>query len=424
MEAFFNSDGTRVEVHIQVLSNGVHTDPDSWPITNDPAIVLSSHPAATKTVTKIRTGYYTVVWTGLSPALAHGDVVRVAIDGAISGTAWSTWTTPIQVVWLPLHTLGTNAPADWFNAASISADAGAEIADEVQSRELTLTAAYDAAKTAASQTSVNDIPTVAEFEARTLASAAYATAAQINSLNVNTRANISVPIEIETPDSGTQVYKVRMFLFDVVGNMESPDSEPTVALVNAAGTDRASRLSVVSNPSTGVYSWDYTATDDDAEEQLNWTFTVVEGGLTRVYPATSYVVEETAYRFTSTDRATLNSRASQTSLDAEAVKTAAILEDTGTTIPAQITGLNNLSASQVNAEVLDVLNVDTHAELSSPPAATSSLKDKLTWLFMWMRNKSTETATERKLYADDTTTIVSTETVSDDGTTFTKGEAS
>jgi hypothetical protein len=56
----------------------------------------------------------------------------VAIDGAISSTAWSTWTTPIQVVWLPLYTLGTNAPSDWFNAASISADAGAEIAALVE----------------------------------------------------------------------------------------------------------------------------------------------------------------------------------------------------------------------------------------------------------------------------------------------------
>ena len=165
-------------------------------------------------------------------------------------------------------------------------------------------------------TILNNIPTTAEFEARTLAAASYATAAQINSLNVNTRANISVPIEIETPDSGTQVYKIRLFLFDIDGNMEAPDSTPTVALVNAAGTDRSSRLSSASNASTGVYSWDYTATDDDAEEQLNWTFTVVEGGLTRVYPATSYVVEETAYRFTSTDRSTLNSRSSQTSVDA------------------------------------------------------------------------------------------------------------
>lgn len=64
------------------------------------------------------------------------------------------------------------------------------------------------------------------------------------------------------------------------------------------------------------------------------------------------------------------------------------------------------------------------AELGAVPAATSSLKDKLTWLFMWARNKSAQSTTERKLFADNTTTVVSTETVSDNGTTFTKGEAS
>lgn len=80
--------------------------------------------------------------------------------------------------------------------------------------------------------------------------------------------------------------------------------------------------------------------------------------------------------------------------------------------------------AQVNAEMLDVLSVDTFAELSAPPAANSTLKDKLTWLFMWARNRATQTATHRRLYADNTTTIVSTESVSDDGITYDKGEAS
>jgi hypothetical protein len=198
---------------------------------------------------------------------------------------------------------------------------------------------------------LNDIPTTAEFEARTLAAANYATASQINSLQVNTRASVQVPVEIETPDSGTQVWKIRLFLFDSDGNMEAPDSTPTVALVNAAGTDRSSRLSAATTLSTGAYSWDYTSTDDDAEEQLNWTFTVVEGGLTRIYPATSYVVEETAYRFTSTDRSTLNSRASSTEIAAVSTKLgtpagasmsadiASVKTDTGTAIPGLFTTL-------------------------------------------------------------------------------------
>lgn len=88
------------------------------------------------------------------------------------------------------------------------------------------------------------------------------------------------------------------------------------------------------------------------------------------------------------------------------------------------TVVSDISSAQINTEVLDVLQTDTFAELASPPAATSSLKDKLTWLFMWAKNKATETATQRKLYADDGTTVVSTETVGDDGTTFSKSKAS
>jgi hypothetical protein len=87
-----------------------------------------------------------------------------------------------------------------------------------------------------------------------------------------------------------------------------------------------------------------------------------------------------------------------------------------------LSGLNDLSAAQVNAEVVDVLSVDTFAELTAPPAATSSLKDKITWLFMYARNKVTQTATQRKVYRDDTTTVAGTSATSDNGTTFTKGE--
>jgi len=54
--------------------------------------------------------------------------------------------------------------------------------------------------------------------------------------------------------------------------------------------------------------------------------------------------------------------------------------------------------------------------------ATSSLKDKITWLFMYARNKVTQTSSQRKLYLDDTTTVAGTSGTSDNGTTFTKGE--
>jgi hypothetical protein len=108
-----------------------------------------------------------------------------------------------------------------------------------------------------------------------------------------------------------------------------------------------------------------------------------------------------------------------TSFAADSITASALAESAVTEIQS---GLSTLTPSQVNAEVLDVLQTDTFAELSAPPAATSSIKDKLTWVFQWLRNKSTQTSTQRKLYADDGSTVVSTETVSDDGTTYTKGE--
>jgi hypothetical protein len=89
-----------------------------------------------------------------------------------------------------------------------------------------------------------------------------------------------------------------------------------------------------------------------------------------------------------------------------------------------VSSLNNISAADVNAQVVDALSVDTYAELSAPPAASSSLKDKITWVFQWLKNRSTQTATQRKLYADDGTTVISTVAVSDDGTTYTQGEQS
>lgn len=86
--------------------------------------------------------------------------------------------------------------------------------------------------------------------------------------------------------------------------------------------------------------------------------------------------------------------------------------------------LNDLSAAQVNSEVLDVLTTDTFAEPGSVPAATSSLKDKIGWLFMLARNKLTQTSTTAAVRDDGDTTDVATSSVSDNGTTFTRGEYS
>lgn len=62
-------------------------------------------------------------------------------------------------------------------------------------------------------------------------------------------------------------------------------------------------------------------------------------------------------------------------------------------------------------------------ELAAPPASLSSLADKITYMFMWHRNRATQTANQRTLYADNSTTVVSTEAVDNDGVVYDKSEA-
>lgn len=82
--------------------------------------------------------------------------------------------------------------------------------------------------------------------------------------------------------------------------------------------------------------------------------------------------------------------------------------------------------ADVNAEVVDCLNVDTYAELSpGAPAATTTIVGRLRWMYMLCRNKLTQNSSGAQvLLADDASTTVATSTITDDGTTFTRGEFS
>ncbi|HLE03481.1 MAG TPA: hypothetical protein VI729_02560 [Anaerolineales bacterium] len=78
---------------------------------------------------------------------------------------------------------------------------------------------------------------------------------------------------------------------------------------------------------------------------------------------------------------------------------------------------------EVNAEVLDVLNVDTFAEpgQEAPPATTTLVK-KIGYLYKAFRNRITQTSTTLSLYADNASTVDQKSTVSDDATTYDRGE--
>lgn len=72
------------------------------------------------------------------------------------------------------------------------------------------------------------------------------------------------------------------------------------------------------------------------------------------------------------------------------------------------------------ATVTDITTT-AQAELTAPPASNASPLAKLNWLFILAKNKLTQTSTTQIVKANDGSTTVGTSTVSDDGTTATRG---
>lgn len=119
----------------------------------------------------------------------------------------------------------------------------------------------------------------------------------------------------------------------------------------------------------------------------------------------------------------LDARSSQTSVDdlptnAELASALAAADDA---VLAAIAALNNLSAAQVNAEVVDALNVDTYGEPTGAPAATASLVSKIGRNYQALRNKLTVTASSKALF-DDAGNALWSKGLTDDGTTYTEAE--
>ena len=106
----------------------------------------------------------------------------------------------------------------------------------------------------------------------------------------------------------------------------------------------------------------------------------------------------------------------------------AILADTNELqtddIPGALAALENISAAEVNAEVVDALATDTIAEMSqgAPPAAPT-LVAAINYLYRYLvRNKVKVDATSAICYADDKSTALFKSALSDDATDFIRDE--
>lgn len=102
---------------------------------------------------------------------------------------------------------------------------------------------------------------------------------------------------------------------------------------------------------------------------------------------------------------------------------ASVTGNVGGNVTGSIGSLGATAKSDVKTQVVDGLNTDTYAEPGQgAPGATITLAAKINYLYKAWRNKSTQTATTYSLFADDASTVDQKSTVSDDATTFTRGE--
>jgi len=422
-------------------STGANKNADSLPTGLVYKISDGTTLAATVTVANITTGVYRFsvdVTTG--NGFAAGEYYELWITAVVSGDTTVTQSAPITAFKATTSTVDSavsvgSIAANAINASALATDA----VTEIQSGLATQTS-VDALGGAAAVTVERSI---SDTKAITFAwPVSGATITGTRSIDNAAYGAVTGAIAFLRTETGKHYYTIAYNVADrpsVEGQVRYKFIDGTytryvVLRVEIAALDSAARVKLDATQP------DYApALATTALSTTQWTNTLATNlGTTNTTVATNL-------------NTTVSSRASQTSVDtiddlldtempaltaavaAEAVKTSAIKTKTDnlptdpadqSLLEAAITAATSPLATpaQVNAQVLDVLSVDTFAELTAPPAATSSLKDKITWLFMYARNKVTQTATQRKVYLDDTTTVAGTSGTSDNGTTFTKGE--
>ena len=92
------------------------------------------------------------------------------------------------------------------------------------------------------------------------------------------------------------------------------------------------------------------------------------------------------------------------------------------TITSGAVNVNDKTGFSLSTAGIDAVWAKTMTELSAVPAVTASTLDALRWIFILARNKITQTSTAQAVRNDADSATIATSTVSDDGTTFVRGE--
>lgn len=111
------------------------------------------------------------------------------------------------------------------------------------------------------------------------------------------------------------------------------------------------------------------------------------------------------------------------SFAADAITAAKLHADVTTELQAGLATAAALTTVDGVADAILALLDDARTEPGQgAPPVNPDLATKIDWLYKFLRNKKTQTATTLSVFADDGTTVDHKATVSDDGTTYTHGE--
>lgn len=213
--------------------------------------------------------------------------------------------------------------------------------------------------------------------------------------------------------SGTQSSDAKMLVSEWVANTVTTNNAVYFGVKQLFGTGRALPFKVLNR-------LDFTTTPATANV-TQWNSTNVSAPATAGIPDVNVKnIDNDAASASGTVTFPNATLASTTNITAGTITTV-----TNLTNAATAGDLTAAMKASVNAEVLDVLNVDTFAQPGqATPAATTSIRLMLNYLYKAWRNRTTQTASQYSLYNDDAVTVDQKGAFSDDGTTADRGEIS
>ncbi|BCM88699.1 hypothetical protein IAD21_00541 [Abditibacteriota bacterium] len=137
---------------------------------------------------------------------------------------------------------------------------------------------------------LNDDVQLVYTTVQAVSAAQTALATAVAAIQNNTSTRLVVPPLLELPDSGNATFEIDLLIYDETGNMEAPDSLPSITVRNSAGVSRNANLSAVTLVSTGKYKATYTLAAAATVEQLIFEASVTEGGASRAVISSANIV--------------------------------------------------------------------------------------------------------------------------------------